>query len=105
MKEVTPIELKKMQDSKEDFILIDVREPHEAEIASIGGKLIPMGTVMEHLDEIPKDKKVVMHCRSGARSGSVVQALEQKAGYTNLYNLKGGILAYADQVDPSLMKY
>jgi sulfur-carrier protein adenylyltransferase/sulfurtransferase len=105
MKEVTPIELKKMQDDKEDFVLIDVREEHEAEIASLGGKLIPMGTVMEHLDEIPKDKKVVVHCRSGARSGTVIQALEQKLGYTNLYNLKGGILAYADQVDPSLMKY
>jgi len=105
MKEVTPIELKKMQDDKEDFVLIDVREEHEAEIASLGGKLIPMGTVMEHLDEIPKDKKVVVHCRSGARSGTVIQALEQKLGYTNLYNLKGGILAYADQVDPGLMKY
>lgn len=105
MKEVTPIELKKMMDSKEDFILIDVREEHEAEICSLGGKLIPMGTVMEHLNEIPKDKKVVVHCRSGARSGSVIQALEQKCGYTNLYNLKGGILAYSDQVDPSLMKY
>lgn len=105
MKEVTPIELKKMLDDKEDFVLIDVREEHEAEIASIGGKLIPMGTVMEHLDEIPKDKKVVVHCRSGARSGTVIQALEQREGYTNLYNLKGGILAYADQVDPSLMKY
>jgi rhodanese-related sulfurtransferase len=105
MKEVTPIELKKMMDDKEDFVLIDVREEHEAEIASIGGKLIPMGIVMEHLDEIPKDKKVVVHCRSGARSGTVIQALEQKLGYTNLYNLKGGILAYADQVDPSLMKY
>ena len=105
MKEVTAIELKKMKDNKEDFVLIDVREPHEADICSIGGKLIPMGTIMEHLDEIPKEKKVVVHCRSGGRSGTVIQALEQKSGYTNLYNLKGGILAYADQVDPSLMKY
>ena len=105
MKEVTPAELKKMLDDKEDFVLIDVREPHEAEIASIGGKLIPVATVFHNLHEIPKDKKVVIHCRSGARSGSVILALEQREGYTNLYNLKGGILAYADQVDPSLMKY
>jgi adenylyltransferase/sulfurtransferase len=105
MKEVTPIELKKMMDNKEDFVLIDVREPHETEICSLGAKLIPMGTVLEHVDEFPKDKKVVVHCRSGARSGTVIQMLEQKFGYTNLYNLKGGILAYSDQVDPSLMKY
>ena len=104
MKEVTPIELKKMLDSKADFKLIDVREEHEKEIANIGGELIPMGTVMQRMNEIPKDKKVVIYCRSGARSGSVVKALEQQ-GYTNLYNLKGGILAYSNDVDPSLMKY
>jgi rhodanese-related sulfurtransferase len=59
---------------------------------------------MEHLDEISKDKKVVVHCRSGKRSATVIQALEQQHGYTNLYNLKGGILAYADDVDPTLTK-
>jgi adenylyltransferase/sulfurtransferase len=103
MKEITPIELKKMMDTHEDFQLIDVREEHEAEVAHIGGKLIPMGTIMDHLEEIAKDKKVVVHCRSGKRSANVIQALEQH-GYTNLYNLKGGILAYADDVDPSLTK-
>jgi len=105
MKEITPIELKKMMDAHEDFQLIDVREEHEAEVATIGGILIPMGTVMEHLDEIAKDKKVVVHCRSGKRSATVIQALEQQHGYTNLYNLKGGILAYADDVDPTLVKF
>jgi adenylyltransferase/sulfurtransferase len=105
VKEVTPIELKQMQDSKEDFVLIDVREEHESDICSIGGKLIPMGSVLENLAEIPKDKKVVVYCRSGNRSGMVIQTLEQRSGYTNLYNLKGGILAYSDQVDPGLMKY
>jgi rhodanese-related sulfurtransferase len=104
MKEVTPTELKKMMDAHEDFQLIDVREEHEAEVANIGGILIPMGTIMEHLDEIAKDKKVVVHCRSGKRSATVIQALEQQHGYTNLYNLKGGILAYADDVDPTLTK-
>jgi rhodanese-related sulfurtransferase len=105
MKEVTPIELKKMIDAHEDFQLIDVREEHEAEVCNLGGQLIPMGTVLEHVDEIAKDKKVVVHCRSGKRSATVIQALEQQFGFTNLYNLKGGILAYADDVDPSLSKY
>ena len=105
MKEVTPVELKKMMDAHEDFQLIDVREEYEADIATLGGKLIPMGTVMEHLNEISKDKKVVVHCRSGKRSATIISALEQMHGYTNLYNLKGGILAYADDVDPKLAKY
>jgi len=103
MNEITATELKKMMDNHEDFQLIDVREEHEAEAANIGGKLIPMGTVMQHLDEIPKDKKVVVHCCSGKRSATVIQALEQQQGYTNLYNLKGGIMAYAEEVDPTLL--
>ena len=104
-KEVTPIELKKMMDAHEDFQLIDVREEHEFETCQIGGKLIPMGTVAQHVDEIAKDKKVIVHCRSGKRSATVIDMLEQNFGYTNLYNLKGGILAYADDVDPKLTKY
>lgn len=102
MKEITAKELKAMKDAKADFVLIDVREESEAAAANIGGKLIPMGTVMQHLNEIPKDKKVVVHCRSGKRSAAVIGALEQ-TGYTNLYNLKGGIMAYAADVDPSLV--
>ena len=105
MKEVTVSELKKMRDSKEDFQLIDVREPHEAEIAQIGGELIPMGEVMSNLDKISKDKKVVIHCRSGARSGAVVQALEREQNFTNLYNLKGGIIAWANEIDTTVTKY
>ena len=105
MKEVTVSELKKMIDSKEDFQLIDVREPHEVEIASIGAVLIPMGEVMNNLDKISHDKKVVIHCRSGARSGAVVQALEREHGYNNLYNLKGGIIAWANEIDQSVPKY
>lgn len=102
MNEISAKELKKMMDAHEDFLLVDVREDYEAQAANIGGKLIPMGTVMQHLDEIPKNKKVVVHCRSGKRSASVIQALEQQQGYTNLYNLKGGIIAYAQEVDPTL---
>jgi|SRR6185312_10095111 len=103
MNEISVAELKKMMDNHEDFQLIDVREEYEAEAANIGGKLIPMGTVMAHLDEISKDKKVVIHCRSGKRSATIIQALEQQQGYTNLYNLKGGIMAYAQEIDPTLV--
>jgi len=105
MKEVSVQELKDMLDQKEDLQLIDVREPHEVEIVEMGGELIPMGEVMDNVDKISKDKKVIVHCRSGARSGNVIQALEQEHGYDNLYNLKGGILAWADEIDTSLSKY
>jgi sulfur-carrier protein adenylyltransferase/sulfurtransferase len=98
MKEITPGELKKLKDTKADFALIDVREEHEFDEANLNGKLIPMGEVMDRLDEIPKDKQVVVHCRSGKRSATVINALESQHGYTNLYNLKGGILAYMEEV-------
>ena len=102
MNEITPQELKKLRDEKSDFVLIDVREDYEFEEANLGGKHIPMGEVMARMQEIPRDKKVVVHCRSGKRSASVIQALE-KQGYTNLFNLRGGILAWAEEIDPSLL--
>lgn len=105
IKEVNVSELKQMMDNNEDFQLIDVREPYEAEMAEMGGKLIPMGELLDRVDEISKDKKVVVHCRSGARSASVIQMLQDRFDYDNLYNLKGGILAWADQIDTSLEKY
>ena len=105
MKEITVAELKKMKDDKEDFQLIDVREPHEAEIAAIGGELIPMGEVMSNLEKISRDKKVVIHCRSGARSGAVVQALEREQNFTNLYNLKVGIIARSNEIVTTVTKY
>lgn len=98
MKEVTVQELKQMIDSKADFQLIDVREEYEFDEVNINGKLIPMGEIMDHLDEVSRDKKVVVHCRSGKRSASVIQALESQHGFTNLYNLRGGILAYIDEI-------
>ena len=104
MKELNVQDLKKLKDSKADFQLIDVREPHETEIATIGGELIPMGEVMDNLDKISKNKQVVVYCRSGKRSASVVNALEQK-GYSNVFNLTGGILAWTDGIDNTLTKY
>lgn len=104
MKEISVTELKSMIDRKDNFQLIDVREQHEADICSIGAELIPMGDVLDNLDKIKKDIPVVIHCRSGKRSGAIIEALSSQ-GYTNLINLKGGILAWADEIDPSMPKY
>jgi adenylyltransferase/sulfurtransferase len=98
MKEITAIELKNLFDTKANFQLIDVREQHEFDDMNLKGELIPMGEVMENADKIAKDKQVVIHCRSGKRSAAVIQALETQLGYSNLYNLKGGILAYIEEV-------
>lgn len=105
MKEVTVQELKKLIDENADFQLIDVREPHEYQVANLQGELIPLGQVEANVDKIARDKQVVVHCRSGARSGNAIAALEARYGFTNLYNLKGGILAWSDQIDPSVPKY
>jgi rhodanese-related sulfurtransferase len=98
MKEITVQELKQLVDSKADFQLIDVREEHEFDEANLNGILIPMGEALERSSEIAKDKQVVIHCRSGKRSATVINALENQQGYTNLYNLKGGILAYIEEI-------
>lgn len=102
MKEIGPQELKRMRDAGEAFQLIDVREPYEAELATIGGELIPMGELLDNLDRIRKDIPVVVHCRSGARSAAVIEALSSRYGYGNLVNLRGGISAYAQEVEPTL---
>ena len=97
MKEITVQELKEMQDNHEDFQLIDVREPYEYDEENLGAVLIPLGEIPANTDKIAKDKKVVVHCRSGKRSANAIQFLE-KQGYDNLYNLKGGILAYQQEI-------
>jgi len=98
MKEITATELKALKDTGADFQLIDVREEYEFDEVNIDGELIPMGEVMNNVDKIDRNKQVVVHCRSGKRSATVIQALETQHGFTNLYNLKGGILAYIDEV-------
>jgi len=105
VKEVTARQLKEMMDRHEDFQLIDVREKYEYEIANLQGELIPMNRILDSIDKISRSKKVVVHCRSGSRSANVIKALEQKYGFDNLYNLKGGILAWANEVDPSVPRY
>lgn len=102
MREITPAELKRLRDSGTSFQLIDVREAYEAEVCSIGGTLIPMGEVVERLNEIRRDVQVVFHCKSGSRAAAVAQALETRYGFTGLCSLKGGIAAYALEVEPTL---
>lgn len=105
MKSITVQELKDLQDKNTDFQLIDVREPYENEICTLNGVLIPMNEVVVRFKEIATDKQVVVHCRSGMRSGNVIQYLERTHGYENLYNLEGGILAWAREIDPSMQQY
>ncbi|OEJ99515.1 rhodanese-like domain-containing protein [Roseivirga misakiensis] len=105
MKEVSVKELNELRNSGADFQLIDVREPNEFEIAEIGGVLIPMNSVPQNVDKFDREKQVIVHCRSGKRSGDVIQWLETNHGFDNLYNLKGGILAWADEIDTSVQKY
>ena len=104
VKEITVAELDALRKSNEDFQLIDVREAYEYDIANLDGELIPLNTVLDNIDKISSDKKVVIHCRSGARSANAIVELE-KHGFTNLYNLKGGILAWADEIDNDMAKY
>ncbi len=105
IKEITVKELFDWQVKGEPFQLIDVREPHEYAIVNIGAELIPLATVSAHADRFAKDKKVILHCKSGKRSANAIRELEDKFGFNNLYNLKGGILAYIDEVKPELTKY
>jgi len=98
MKEITVQELKQLIDEKKDYQLIDVREEYEFDEANLKGELISMGEVIENVEKISKEKQVVVHCRSGKRSATVINALESQFGFTNLYNLRGGILAYIDEI-------
>lgn len=99
VKEITVQKLHELIENKEDFQLIDVREEFESEVASIGGKLIPLGKIYFHLSEIEKEKKVVIYCRSGKRSADAILLLQEAAGLENLYNLKGGILEWSAKID------
>ena len=97
-------ELKQRRDAGEDVFVLDVREPYEYQIAQIGGKLIPQNDVPKRLTEIPRDREIVVQCRSGQRSQRIAEFLSQ-SGYPNVKNLAGGILAWADQIDPKIQKY
>jgi molybdopterin/thiamine biosynthesis adenylyltransferase/rhodanese-related sulfurtransferase/molybdopterin converting factor small subunit len=103
--EIDVRELKRKMDAKENFFLLDVREPNEYQIGRIpGSTLIPLGEVPQRYQEIPKDREVVVHCKMGGRSAKAAAFLRQQ-GFSNVKNLKGGILDWSDKVDPSVPKY
>jgi adenylyltransferase/sulfurtransferase len=97
-------EFKQRVDAGEDVFLLDVREPYEYQIAQIGGTLIPQNDVPQRLAEIPRDREIVVQCRSGARSQRIAEFLKQ-SGYSKVFNLAGGILAWSDEIDPKVQKY
>ena len=101
-------ELKARLDKKEahndNFLLLDVREPYEFQIAQIGGKLIPQNDVPNRVGELNPDQEIVVHCRSGARSQKIAEFLQQN-GFRKVSNVAGGILAWADEIDPTVQKY
>jgi molybdopterin/thiamine biosynthesis adenylyltransferase/rhodanese-related sulfurtransferase len=103
--EVTAADVKKMIDEKKPFVLVDVREPHEVEICQIpDSALIPLGDIPSRMNELSTADEIVVYCRVGVRSARAVEQL-MKAGFRKIHNLKGGILAWADQVDSSMPKY
>jgi adenylyltransferase/sulfurtransferase len=97
IKEITAKELFDWKERGEDFQLIDVRDNHEFEEVNIGGDLIPLNLILDNSNRIDREKKVVIHCKSGARSARAIRELEDQFAFDNLYNLKGGILAYLQE--------
>ena len=103
--EIAPIDLKARLDAGDDLFVLDVREPHEFEIARIPGTtLIPLGTLPQHVHELDSTADIVVHCKSGVRSGKA-QRLLRDMGFSRVTNLAGGILRWSDEVDPRVPKY
>jgi sulfur-carrier protein adenylyltransferase/sulfurtransferase len=102
--EIQPQELKRRLDAGEKVFVLDVREPHEYQIANLGGKLIPLGELPQRMGELDKDREIIAHCKAGGRSAKAVEML-QKAGFRKVINLAGGITAWSDKVDPTVPKY
>ena len=106
MEEITATELKERIDRGDDLQIIDVREPNEYDIARIpGAKLIPLAQVVARASEIDPDRETVVHCKGGVRSAKAIEALTQSGFSGRLVNLKGGINAWSNEVDPSVPKY
>jgi adenylyltransferase/sulfurtransferase len=102
--EISVEELKHRQDAGEDIFVLDVREPHEYQISNLGGYLIPLGDLPKRVNELDSSREIVAHCKMGGRSAKAVDFLRQ-AGFTKVKNLKGGINAWAEKVDPRMPKY
>src|SRR5271168_2392907 len=102
--QISPIELKRRLDAGEDLFVLDVREPHEYQIANLGAKLIPLGDLPARVNELNSSREIVVHCKTGGRSQRAAELL-QKSGFKNVVNLAGGITAWSTDVDPKLPKY
>ena len=102
--EITPRELKARLDRGDDIFILDVREPHEYQICNLGGYLLPLGDLSRRANELDSSREIVAHCRSGKRSAEAAEFL-RKAGFRKVLNLKGGILAWSNEVDPTVPKY
>lgn len=105
VKSINVKQLHSLINQKADIQIVDVREAYEYEIANIHGELMPKSEVTSHVQKIAKDKQVIVHCRSGKRSADVIELLQEKYGFENLYNLEGGILAWAKEIDHSMATY
>jgi sulfur-carrier protein adenylyltransferase/sulfurtransferase len=97
-------DLKKKLDAKADVFILDVREPHEYQICNLRGYLIPVGDIPKRASELDSSREIVAHCKVGGRSAKAVNFL-RRAGFTKVYNLTGGINAWADRIDPKMPKY
>jgi adenylyltransferase/sulfurtransferase len=103
--DIAPVDLKARLDQGDDVLIVDVREPHEWEINRIeGARLVPLGTLPEHLGELPHDRDIVVHCKGGGRSKRAAEFLRSQ-GFDRVLNLAGGINGWIDSVDPSQPKY
>jgi sulfur-carrier protein adenylyltransferase/sulfurtransferase len=106
IEEISATELKRRLDAGEDIQLIDVRQPDEYAFAKIeGAKLIPLGEIIRRMDEIDENRETVIHCKMGGRSGRAIEALKQAGFKGEMKNLKGGITAWSNEVDPKIPKY
>ncbi len=102
--ELTVQDLKAKLDNGEEINVLDVREPHEYEVANIGVRLIPLGELPQRLAELDQGEPFAIHCKTGGRSAKAVKLL-QDAGFQNVYNVKGGITAWSEEIDPSVPQY
>ena len=106
MKIISPVQLKELIDSSNnDFQVIDIRDEYEFDICCIGGEKINMYSITDSLDKLSREKKIIIYCRTGSRSATIVSLLEKNFSFKNVYNLDGGIMKWRQDVDPSIKEY
>jgi rhodanese-related sulfurtransferase len=102
--EVPEITVEELKEKLDEVSVLDVREPHEYEVANIGARLIPLGELPERLIELDREETFAVHCKTGGRSARAVKLLKE-AGFQDVYNVKGGITAWSEEIDPGVPKY